>query len=441
MPKSKISKQIDCKLDSPKQVLSKETLEAMAEIKRGISEFIGEEYIASLIEKYFQSKKKQSSSQEKEARFVIKAGFDPTAPDLHLGHTVLLNKLATFQKYGGNVKFLIGDFTATIGDPSGKTQTRKQLSKEEVLQNAKTYESQVFKILDPKYTQVCFNSEWIDALGIGGLVNLTANFSVARMLERDDFTKRYKQNLPISIIEFIYPLLQGYDSVALNADIELGGNDQKFNLLVGRALQRAYGLSKEQSVLTLPLLEGLDGVQKMSKSLGNYIGVTENPNTMYAKIMSISDELSWKYYELLSLKSKQQIEEIKQQVAKGTLHPKVAKEMLALEITSRFHSLDLANEAKQAFDSVFSQKEIPSDITQSTFKIADFANSSENGIWVCEILSKSGLCPSSSQARREIKAGALKINKEKIQDENLKLGKGEHIIQVGKRRFLKAIIQ
>lgn len=444
MPKSKNldSKQIDCTLKHTKQALSKETLEAMAEIKRGISEFIGEEYIASLIEKYFQSKKNaQSSKQAKEARFVVKAGFDPTAPDLHLGHTVLLNKLATFQKYGGNVKFLIGDFTATIGDPSGKTQTRKQLSKEEVLQNAKTYENQVFKILDPSYTQVCFNSEWINALGIGGLVNLTANFSVARMLERDDFTKRYKQNLPISIIEFIYPLLQGYDSVALSADIELGGNDQKFNLLVGRALQRAYGLPKEQSVLTLPLLEGLDGVQKMSKSLGNYIGVTENPNTMYAKIMSISDELSWKYYELLSLKSNQQIEEIKQQVTKGTLHPKVAKEMLALEITSRFHSLDLANEAKQVFDSVFSQKEIPSDITESTFKIDDFANSSESGIWVCEILSKSGLCPSSSQARREIKAGALKINKEKIQDENLKLGKGEHIIQVGKRRFLKAIIQ
>lgn len=444
MPKSKKldSKQIDCALKHTKQALSKETLEAMAEIKRGISEFIGEEYIAFLIEKYFQSKKNaQSSKQAKEARFVVKAGFDPTAPDLHLGHTVLLNKLATFQKYGGNVKFLIGDFTATIGDPSGKTQTRKQLSKEEVLQNAKTYENQVFKILDPAYTQVCFNSEWINALGIGGLVNLTANFSVARMLERDDFTKRYKQNLPISIIEFIYPLLQGYDSVALSADIELGGNDQKFNLLVGRALQRAYGLPKEQSVLTLPLLEGLDGVQKMSKSLGNYIGVTENPNTMYAKIMSISDELSWKYYELLSLKSNQQIEEIKQQVAKGTLHPKVAKEMLALEITSRFHSLDLANDAKQAFDSIFSQKEIPSNIAESTFKIDDFANSSESGIWVCEILSKSGLCPSSSQARREIKAGALKINKEKIQDENLKLGKGEHIIQVGKRRFLKAIIQ
>lgn len=423
--------------------LSKETLEAMEDIKRGVSEFIGEEYIASLVEKYFQSKKAKSrdSRDSKEERFIVKAGFDPTAPDLHLGHTVLLNKLATFQKYGGSVKFLIGDFTATIGDPSGKTQTRKQLTKEEVLQNAKTYENQVFKILDPKYTEVCFNSKWINELGIGGLVNLTANFSVARMLERDDFTKRYQNNLPISIIEFIYPLLQGYDSVALKADIELGGNDQKFNLLVGRALQRAYGLPKEQSILTMPLLEGLDGVQKMSKSLGNYIGVTQNPNTMYAKIMSISDELSWRYYELLSAKHIREIEDIRHSVENGKLHPKVAKEMLALEITTRFHSLELAKRAKEEFDLVFANKEIPHDIAKSTFLIKDCENADLSGIWICEILTKSGLCPSSSQARREIKAGALKINKEKITDENLKLNKGSHIIQVGKRRFLNAIIK
>ena len=433
--RTKMSK--DSKIDFASKMplpstLSKETLEAMADIKRGVSEFIGEEYIASLVEKYFQSKKAKCKDS-KEERFIVKAGFDPTAPDLHLGHTVLLNKLATFQKYGGSVKFLIGDFTATIGDPSGK--------KEEVLQNAKTYENQVFKILDPKYTEVCFNSKWINDLGIGGLVNLTAHFSVARMLERDDFTKRYQNNLPISIIEFIYPLLQGYDSVALQADIELGGNDQKFNLLVGRALQRVYGLSKEQSILTMPLLEGLDGVQKMSKSLGNYIGVTQNPNTMYAKIMSISDELSWRYYELLSARHIREIEDIKHSVKSGKLHPKVAKEMLALEITERFHSLELAQRAKEEFDLVFANKEIPQDIAKSTFLIKDCENADLGGVWICEILIKSGLCPSSSQARREIKAGALKINKEKITDENLKLGKGSHIIQVGKRRFLNAIIK
>ena len=297
------------------QDIQMRTKEAMCEIARGASDFIGQEYIASLVERFFVTNE----------RFIVKAGFDPTAPDLHLGHTVLISKLATLQRYGGNVKFLIGDFTATIGDPSGKTQTRKPLSKEEVEKNAQTYKDQVFKILDPQYTEVCFNSKWINALGIGGLVHLSAQFSVARMLERDDFAKRYRENLPISIIEFIYPLLQGYDSVALNCDIELGGNDQKFNLLVGRSLQRAYGLEKEQSILTVPLLEGLDGVQKMSKSLGNYIGVTENPNTMYAKIMSISDILMWKYYELLSTLTLGEINQKRQNVKQGNMHPKSTK--------------------------------------------------------------------------------------------------------------------
>lgn len=404
------------------QEIKESTKQAMLEIKRGASEFIGEEYIASLVERFFTTGE----------RFIVKAGFDPTAPDLHLGHVVLLSKLATFQRYGGDVKFLIGDFTATIGDPSGKTQTRKQLSREEVEQNAATYKEQVFKVLDSTHTQVCFNSTWINALGITGLVQLTAQFSVARMLERDDFTKRYRENLPISIIEFIYPLLQGYDSVALNCDIELGGNDQKFNLLVGRTLQRAYGLAKEQSVLTVPLLEGLDGVQKMSKSLGNYIGVTEKPNTMYAKIMSISDVLMWKYYELLSSKSLDELQSLREGVELGSLHPKAVKQALAFEITARFYDESVAESAQEEFEKVFAQKEMPSEIATREF---------DSGVWICKVLQESGLCSSTSQARRDIQAGALKIDQQKIVDENLKLTSGEYIIQIGKRRFLRAIIR
>lgn len=396
--------------------------EAMREIERGIMEFIGAEYIRSLVARFLLTGE----------RFVVKAGFDPTAPDLHLGHTVLIQKLATFQRYGGDVKFLIGDFTATIGDPSGKSETRKPLSREQVEQNARTYKEQVFKILDPTHTQVCFNSEWISKLGVEGLIGLSAKFSVARMLERDDFTKRYKNNQPISMVEFLYPLLQGYDSVVLECDIELGGNDQKFNLLVGRSLQRAYGLSKEQSVLTVPLLEGLDGVQKMSKSLGNYIGVTESANTMYAKILSISDTLMWRYYELLSTKSLNDIARLKEQVESGALHPKAVKEALALEITARYHTQELAQSAKEEFDNVFGKDEIPSDIETFCF---------EAGEWICKVALECGLSPSTSQARRDIKAGALKLNKQKISDENLKLGKGEFILQIGKRRFAKILIK
>lgn len=396
--------------------------QAMREIERGIVEFIGAEYIRSLVARFLLTGE----------RFVVKAGFDPTAPDLHLGHTVLIQKLATFQRYGGDVKFLIGDFTATIGDPSGKSETRKPLSREQVEQNALTYKEQVFKILNPEHTQVCFNSEWIGKLGVEGIIALTSKFSVARMLERDDFTKRYKNNQPISMVEFMYPLLQGYDSVVLECDIELGGNDQKFNLLVGRSLQRAYGLNKEQSVLTVPLLEGLDGVQKMSKSLGNYIGVTESPNTMYAKILSISDVLMWRYYELLSTKSLDEIARLKTQVQNGALHPKAVKEALALEITARYHTQELAQSAKEEFDNVFGKDEIPSDIETFCF---------ESGEWICKIALECGLSPSTSQARRDIKAGALKLNKQKISDENLKLGEGEFILQIGKRRFAKILIK
>lgn len=406
-------------LDSAKK---EELQNAMNEIERGCVEFIGQEYIRALVARFLHT----------EERFIVKAGFDPTAPDLHLGHTVLIQKLAIFQKFGGSVKFLIGDFTATIGDPSGKSETRKPLSKEEVEQNAITYKEQVFKILDSAHTEVCFNSQWLSALGTAGIISLTSKFSVARMLERDDFTKRYKNNQPISIVEFMYPLLQGYDSVALECDIELGGNDQKFNLLVGRSLQRAYGLDKEQSVLTVPLLEGLDGVQKMSKSLGNYIGVTEEANAMYAKILSISDSMMWRYYELLSTKSLKELENLKSQVAQGTLHPKVAKENLALELTTRYHNENLALQAKKEFDKIFTNKEIPSDITTFVF---------QNGEWICKVALECGLCASSSQARRDIKAGALKLNGEKVGDENLKLTKGEYTLQVGKRKFAKILIQ
>lgn len=395
--------------------------DAMKEISRGCVEFIGQDFIESLVARFYKTGE----------RFCVKAGFDPTAPDLHLGHTVLLQKLATFQKYGGDVVFLIGDFTATIGDPSGKSQTRKPLSKEQVEANAITYKEQVFKVLDSKYTRVCFNSQWLGELGAAGMIMLTSKFSVARMLERDDFAKRYGQKQPISIVEFMYPLLQGYDSVHLQCDIEVGGNDQKFNLLVGRTLQRAYGLEKEQSVMTMPLLEGLDGVQKMSKSLNNYISITESANTMYAKILSISDEMMWRYYELLSALSLQKIADIKAQVIDGKSHPKAIKEQFALEIVARYHSVDLAKQAKIEFDNIFSKNELPTDI--AVFQCAQ-------NEWIAKILVTSGLCESTSQARRDIRAGALKINGQKIIDENLKLREGEYIIQIGKRRFVKVII-
>lgn len=396
--------------------------EALAEIRRGSVEIIGFERIEELVKRFYATGE----------RYILKAGFDPTAPDLHLGHTVVLQKLATFQKYGAFVKFLIGDFTACIGDPTGKSETRKPLSQEQVKQNALTYQEQVFKILDPSLCEVVFNSTWLTPLGSAGMIELTSKFSVARMLERDDFTKRFKGNQPISIVEFIYPLLQGYDSVALKSDIELGGNDQKFNLLMGRTLQRAYEIGKEQSVMMMPLLEGLDGVAKMSKSLGNYVGITEEPKQMYAKILSISDDLMWKYYELLSSKTLAEIEEIKQNVLKGALHPKVAKENFALEIVERYHNEQEAKSAKEAFDAVFSKNEIPQDLESFTFS---------EGEWVCTIAKESGMVDSTSQARREIKAGAFRINQEKISDENLKLSSGEYVFQIGKRKFAKIIIK
>ncbi len=396
--------------------------EAMREIARGVNEIIGIEYIQSLVERYYKSGE----------TFSIKAGFDPTAPDLHLGHTVLIQKMATFQKHGAIVTFLIGDYTAMIGDPTGKNETRKPLTREQVLQNAQSYQDQVFKILDPQKTVIRFNSEWLEKLGTAGMIELTAKFSVARMLERDDFEKRYKSQTPISLVEFIYPLLQGYDSVALESDVEFGGTDQKFNLLMGRHLQRSYGLKKEQSVLMVPILEGLDGVQKMSKSLGNYIGVTEEPNTMYAKVLSISDELMWRYYELLSAKSLDEIRKLQEDVKSGNYHPKKAKEDLALEITTRYHSEQDALQAKEEFDKVFARDEIPSEMPELGVT---------GEIWICKAMVEGGISPSTSQARRDIQAGSVKVNQTKAEDINQQLGHGEHIIQVGKRKFLRLIVK
>jgi len=393
--------------------------EALNEIKRGIAEIIDLPRIETLLKNYF----------EKGENFYVKAGFDPTAPDLHLGHTVLLQKMAVLQKFGGIVQFLIGDFTGMIGDPTGKSETRKKLDKETVLKNAQSYKEQVFKVLDPQKTEIMFNSNWLENLGAAGLVELTTTFSVARMLEREDFEKRYKSQTPISISEFLYPLLQGYDSVAMKSDIEMGGTDQKFNLLMGRQLQRIYNVGKEQAVIMMPLLEGLDGVHKMSKSLGNYVGVTDDPTDMFGKLLSISDELMWRYYELLSSKSLQEIEILKTDVSSGKLHPKLAKENLALEIVTRYHNEALALSAKEEFNNVHKNNELPSDMEEFEIK--------ESPLWIAKALVDCNLEASTSQARRDIKQGAVRIDQEKVSDEQLQLDKGEYVLQVGKRKFAK----
>jgi tyrosyl-tRNA synthetase len=396
--------------------------EALNEIKRGSFEIIDIEAIEKLIKRYFETGE----------NFYVKAGFDPTAPDLHLGHTVLIQKLATFQKFGGIVQFLIGDFTATIGDPTGKSETRKVLSEEDVQKNAVSYKEQVFKILDESKTQVMFNSTWLKELGTGGLIALASNLTVARMIERDDFSKRFTSNTPIAVSEFLYPLLQGYDSVAMNTDIELGGTDQKFNLLMGRTLQKAYNCKKQQAVLMMPILEGLDGIQKMSKSLGNYIGVTDEAFDMFGKILSISDELMWRFFELLSSKSLKEIEEIKEGVKNETLHPKKVKESLAMEIVERFHGNGAGINAKEEFERVFTKKDTPTDMPEFTF---------EAPVWLCQALVDSKLVDSTSQARRDIKANAVSINQEKTSDDKLNLEIGEYILQKGKKNFAKIIIK
>ena len=396
--------------------------EALSEIKRATAEIIDEARLTKLLKAYISDKKP----------YFVKVGFDPTSPDIHLGHTVLLQKLAVFQKYGATIQLLVGDFTATIGDPTGKNITRKPLNREDILINAKTYQEQVFKILDRDKTEVVFNSEWLDKLGASGIISLCMNQTVARMLERDDFSKRYAGNTPIAISEFIYPLLQGYDSVHLDSDIEVGGTDQKFNLLMGRQLQKVYGDKKEQAILMMPILEGLDGVQKMSKSLNNYIGVSDEPKDMYAKVLSISDIIMWRYYDLLSSSTIAQIEQMKDDVVSGALHPKVAKENLALEIVERFYNKDEAVKAKEEFDNVFSKNDIPSDI--ALFKV-------ESGTWIAKVLVDIKLESSTSQARRDIKQGAVKLDGEKIIDEQLKLESGKYIIQIGKRKFAKVEVK
>ena len=396
--------------------------EAISEIKRGSEEIIDEERLEKLIKNYF----------ENGENFYVKAGFDPTAPDIHLGHTVLLQKLAVFQKYGAIIQFLIGDFTAMIGDPTGKSATRKVLSKEDVLANAETYKTQVFKILDESKTHVVFNSHWLNDLGAAGLIALASNLTVARMLERDDFSKRYASNSPIAVSEFTYPLLQGYDSVELKSDVEIGGTDQKFNLLMGRQLQKAYNVKKQQVVLMMPILEGLDGVQKMSKSLGNYIGVTDEANDMFGKVLSISDELMWRYYELLSNKSLKQIEALKAGVEDKSLHPKKVKEELAMEIVERFHGEGAGEKAKLEFEKVFAKKDIPTQMDEYSLVA---------GTGILQALVDCKLVPSTSQARRDLKGGAVKLDQVKVDDDKMTLEIGEYVLQKGKKNFAKVIVK
>jgi tyrosyl-tRNA synthetase len=363
----------------------------------------------------------------------VKAGFDPTAPDLHLGHTVLLNKLRQFQELGHQVLFLIGDFTGMIGDPTGKSATRPPLTVEQVQENAKSYAAQVFKILKPEQTEVVFNSTWLNELGAAGMLKLAASHTVARMLERDDFSKRYKNNQPIAIHEFLYPLLQGYDSVALKADIEIGGTDQKFNLLMGRELQKQAGQS-QQCVLTMPLLEGLDGVNKMSKSLGNYIGVAEPANIIFSKIMSVSDELMWRYIELLSFESLETIAQWKQEIANGA-NPRNTKVRFAQEIVARFHSQAAAAEALQDFE-LRSKGGIPDEVPEMTIQIE------EASISVPQLLKQVGLVASTSEAMRSIEQGGVKLDGEKVTDKHHQVAKGSEIVaQVGKRKFARVTIR
>ena len=398
--------------------MTPQVAEAIAEITRGADEVLIESELADKLE---QGKP-----------LIIKAGFDPTAPDLHLGHTVLINKLRVFQDYGHKVVFLIGDFTGMIGDPTGKNVTRKPLTREDVLANAETYKEQVFKILDPTKTEIRFNSEWMNNLGADGMIKLAARQTVARMLERDDFKKRYQANQSIAIHEFLYPLVQGWDSVELKADVEMGGTDQRFNLLMGRELQKEEG-QRPQTVIMMPLLEGLDGVQKMSKSLNNYIGITEPANEMFGKVMSISDELMWRYFELLSFRPLEQVEDFKQQVADGE-NPRNIKVLLAKEIIARFHDEAAADKAEQDFIQRFQKNAIPDDIKEVEVKVGD------DGIAIGNALKEAGLVSSTSDAMRMIKQSAVKRDGEKVTDTKLMCTKEDSgVYQVGKRKFAKII--
>jgi len=394
--------------------------DSLALIQRGADEILVE---AELVEKLKKNKPLR-----------IKAGFDPTAPDLHLGHTVLINKLRQFQDLGHEVLFLIGDFTGMIGDPTGKSATRPPLTRDDVIENARSYEQQIFKILDPEKTLVMFNSSWMNEMNPADLIQLAAKHTVARMLERDDFSKRYKGGQPIAIHEFLYPLIQGYDSVAMKADVELGGTDQKFNLLVGRELQKHYG-QEPQVVLTMPILEGLDGVQKMSKSLNNYIGINEAPDEMFGKIMSISDELMWRYFELLSFLPLEDIEKFKQDIEEG-INPRDIKFVLGEELVARFHSEAEATQARENFIARFQKGAMPDDIPELELATV------EGKLAIANLLKQASLVQSTSEAFRMIKQGAVKIDGEKVTDKSLELETGsENIYQVGKRRFAKVTLK
>jgi tyrosyl-tRNA synthetase len=393
--------------------------EQLPELKRGTQEVLLE---ADLIRKLARGKPLH-----------VKAGFDPTAPDLHLGHTVLINKMRGFQALGHDVTFLIGDFTGMIGDPTGKSATRPRLTREEIEANARTYQEQIFKILDPARTKIDFNSRWMTELGAAGLVALASQYTVARMLERDDFSKRYKGGQPIAIHEFLYPLVQGYDSVAMKADVELGGTDQKFNLLVGRTLQEAYG-QEPQVVITMPLLEGLDGVNKMSKSLGNYIGITEPANDMFGKLMSISDVLMWRYFELLSFRPLGDVEALKRSVDEGR-NPRDVKFELGVELVDRFHGAGAGARARDEFVARFQQGAKPTDIAQLTIAVPP------GGERIANVLKEAQLVASTSAAYRMIEQGAVRIDGERVADRELKLGAGaKHVLQVGKRAFAEVTL-
>ena len=397
------------------QTVSQEVSKTMQQLLRGADEIIPQAEL--------EAKLKTSKPLE------VKAGFDPTAPDLHLGHTVLINKLRQFQMLGHNVTFLIGDFTGLIGDPTGKSATRPPLTEAEVKANAVTYQEQVFKILDPDVTKVRFNSEWMSVMSSAELIKLTGQYTVARMLERDDFSKRYAANQSISIHEFLYPLVQGYDSVALKADVELGGTDQKFNLLVGREMQKAYGTS-QQAILTVPILEGLDGVQKMSKSLDNYIGITDAPNDMFGKLMSVSDEMMWRYFELLSFRSIEEVEGFQKQISEGA-NPRDIKFLLCEEIIARFHDQASADSAKQDFIQRFQKNAIPDDMEEVSIDLAE-------GMPIANLCKEAQLCPSTSDAMRMVKQGAVKINGEKVNDPKQIIAESESfVLQVGKRKFAR----
>jgi tyrosyl-tRNA synthetase len=393
-------------------------------IKRGTVEIIDEKQLVSKLER---------SAKEKKP-LVIKAGFDPTAPDIHLGHTVLLKKMRHFQDLGHKVIFLIGDYTGMIGDPSGASKIRPRLTKEDVLENAKTYKRQVSKVLDLDKLETCFNSKWFEHMKGLDLADLMSKYSAIRLLERDDFSTRYKNHKPIYMLEFLYPLLQGYDSVMLKSDIELGGNDQKFNLLVGRDIQTAYK-QDPQVVITMPLLEGTDGVQKMSKSYGNYIGISESPNEMFGKVMSISDKMMWRYYELLTDVNIDEINSMKKDAESGCINPKNAKVRLAKEIIKTYHSQKAADDAEREFESIFSKGNTPQDMPVYNIKKSDIK---DNKIWICVLLTQAGLTQSNTEARKMIKQGGVSVDGEKISDESLHIApKDDMIIQVGKRKFIK----